>query len=187
MQRLCAGHDAALNELMERHGGKLFHYLVRQVGNEDDATDLAQETFVRIYKHRERFDPAHKFSTWLYTIATNLSRDRLKWRSRRPEISLQTPIGDEGTELEAVLPDQKRSPDADLLLSERAQAVQRAIAGLSTELREPLVMAEYENMATADIAEVLGCTPKAVESKLYRARLQLRARLAKWLETEPLR
>ena len=89
MLRLAQGHDAALNELMQRHADKLFHYLVRQLQNETDAADLAQETFVRVYKHRAKFDSQQKFSTWLYSIASNLARDRLRWRKRHPQTSLE--------------------------------------------------------------------------------------------------
>src|SRR4051812_17659536 len=93
MRELVAGNDAALNRLMDRHAEKLFHFLIRILGNEADAEEIAQETFVRVSQSREKFDVQRKFSTWLYTIATNLARNHLKWRSRHPEISLQTPIG----------------------------------------------------------------------------------------------
>jgi len=84
MERLAAGHDAALDGLMERHGERLFHYLIRLLQNENDAADAAQESFVRIYQHRSRFDTRQKFATWLYAIASNLARDRLRWRFRHP-------------------------------------------------------------------------------------------------------
>lgn len=181
MQRLAQDHDAALNELMERHGGKLFHYLVRQLRSEEDAADLAQETFVRVYRHRANYDPRQKFSTWLYTIATNLARDRMKWRSRHPEVSLESPEDDRESGLGNVLPDAAALPDTVLLGKERARAVQQAIAALPEELRTPILMAEYENMPAAEIGKVLHCTSKAVESRLYRARQQLRKQLARWL------
>ena len=69
MRRLAQGHETALNDLMERHAGKLFHYLVRCLHDEDDAADLAQETFVKLYQSRDRFDVEQRFSTWLYAIA----------------------------------------------------------------------------------------------------------------------
>lgn len=81
MAHLASGHDAALSELMERHGLRLFHHRLRQLQNEEDAADLAQEAFVRVYQHRARFDGRQKFTTWLYAIATNLVRDRFRWRA----------------------------------------------------------------------------------------------------------
>src|ERR1041384_3753816 len=89
MARLAAGHDAALNELMARHSGRLFGYLVRILTNETEADDLAQETFVRVYLNRARFRPSARFSTWLFAIATNLARDRLRWRTRHPNVSVE--------------------------------------------------------------------------------------------------
>ena len=88
MARLAGGHDAALNDLMNRHAERLFHFLVRSLQNETDAADLAQETFVKIFQSRARFDPQQKFSTWLFTIASNLVRDRYRWRSRHQQVSL---------------------------------------------------------------------------------------------------
>ena len=82
MARLAKGHDASLNELMERHAEKLFHYLLRSLQDESDAEDIAQETFVKDYQNRAKFDARHKFSTWLYAIASNLiSRARKRLRA----------------------------------------------------------------------------------------------------------
>jgi RNA polymerase sigma-70 factor (ECF subfamily) len=88
MIRLAAGHDATLNDLMERHAGKLFHYLVRSLQDDEDAADLAQETFIRVFQNRARFNPKQRFSTWLYAIATNLMKDRYRHRARHPQVSL---------------------------------------------------------------------------------------------------
>ena len=88
MARLVGGHAASLNELMDRHGERLFHYLVRCLQDDEDAGDLAQETFVRVYQNREKFDARQSFSTWLYAIASNLVRDRYRWRRRHPQVSL---------------------------------------------------------------------------------------------------
>src|SRR4051794_22849140 len=88
MQQLAAGHEAALNSLMERHSERLFHFLTRELQNETEAADLTEEAFVRVYQNCQRFDLERKFTTWLYAIAMNLARDRVRWRSRHPEVSL---------------------------------------------------------------------------------------------------
>ena len=184
MQRLVNGHDAALNELMERHAQKLFHYLIRLLQVESDAADVAQEAFVRVYQHRSKFDPRQKFSTWLYTIATNLARDRLKWRSRHPEVSLNAEK-DSDSSLESVLPDSSAKPDETLLNSERAESVRKAVAELPDELRTPLILAEYEGLSHAEIAGIIRCSAKAVESRIYRARQQLRAKIVTTIGMQP--
>src|SRR5947209_13770778 len=88
MARLAAGQDGALDDLMERHAERLYHYLLRVLQNETEAADIAEEAFVRIYEHRANFKPRSKFSTWLYTIATNLARDAKRYRARHPQLSL---------------------------------------------------------------------------------------------------
>jgi RNA polymerase sigma-70 factor, ECF subfamily len=183
MHRLSAGHDTALNDLMERHSTRLFHYLIRHVQNEDEAADLAQEAFVRVYQNRAKYDSRHKFSTWLYTIATNLARDRLKWRSRHPQVSLDQTVGKGDTPMRDVLPDSNPAPDDALVSTERVQAVRHAIAALPEDLRTPLILSEYELLSNADAAEVLRCSVKAFESRLYRAKLRLRELLGRTLES----
>ena len=182
MSRLAAGHDAALNELMERHGEKLFHYLVRSLQNEDDAADLAQETFVKVYQSRTRFDPSQKFSTWLYAIASNLVRDRYRWRSRHPQISLDAESNATGDSFRDSFPGGGPSPNESVQVEERAEAVRVAVAALPEELRQPLILAEYEERSHAEIGAILGCSAKAVETRIYRARQQLRASLGRLLE-----
>lgn len=178
MIRLSAGHDAALNDLMDRHGEKLFHYLVRALQSEDDAADLAQETFCRIYQSRAKYDPKQKFSAWLYAIATNLVKDRYRYRTRHPQLSLDAKNAETETSLQERLPDHHASPSETLVSVERAETVRRAVAALPEELRLPLILAEYEEQSHAEIAQVLGCTAKAVETRVYRARQQLRQTLA---------
>jgi RNA polymerase sigma-70 factor (ECF subfamily) len=176
MARLAAGHDAALNDLMERHAARLFHYLCRYLDNESEADDLAQETFVRVFQNRARFNPNHRFSTWLYTIATNLLRDRLRWRARHPSVSLDTEA-EQGCSLMDAVASQAASPSESAVLNERAQTVRRAIGQLPEELRVALILFEYEDKSHAEIGAILDCSAKAVEMRLYRARQQLKSKL----------
>jgi RNA polymerase sigma-70 factor (ECF subfamily) len=177
MKRLGAGQDTALNDLMERHGEKLFHYLIRCLQNENDAADLAQETFARVYQNRTKFNQRQKFSTWLYAIASNLARDHYRWRTRHPQVSLDATSDGMDGGFGETLPEQKPSPSEKLQAEERAEAVRQAVAGLPEELRIPLILAEYEERSQAEIGEILGCTAKAVETRIYRARQQLRTKL----------
>ncbi len=177
MERLAAGHDAALNDLMGRHGEPVFHFLIRVLQNETDAADLAQEAFVRVYQNRLKFDRGRKFSTWLYAIAANLARDRVRWRLRHPQVSLDAENEETGGTLADAVAGQSPSPSQLMEAKEKAAAVRRAIAELAEDLRLPLVLAEYEGRAQGEIASILDCSVKAVEMRLYRARRQLRKRL----------
>jgi RNA polymerase sigma-70 factor (ECF subfamily) len=180
MIRLAAGHGPALNDLMERHASKLFNYLVRSLQNEEDAADLAQETFVRIYKNRASFDARQTFSTWLYAIATNLVKDRYRYRARHPQVSLDAESETTGEDFRSSVPAAKPTPGESLQAAERAEAVRKAVEELPEELRLPLILSEYEELSHAEIGEVLKCSAKAIETRLYRARKQLREQL-NWL------
>ena len=177
MARLDSGHDGALNELMDRHAGKLFNYIIRCLQNDEDAADLVQEAFVRVYQNRARFDSNRRFLTWLYAIATNLVKDRYRWRSRHPQVSLDADTDETGADFKNSLPESRPTPDESLATSDRANAVRRAIAALPEELRTPLILSEYEELSHTEVGALLKCSAKAVETRLYRARQQLRMSL----------
>src|SRR6516165_4937520 len=130
MVRLREGDDLALNELMERWQKPLHSFILRYVGNHRDAIELAEQTFVRVYQHRSRFNFKSKFSTWLFTIATNLCRHHTRWRGRHPTISL-----DDTASIDAV-------SDKNLLIS--TEEVPSALAN-RTELAK-LVREEIEKL-----------------------------------------
>jgi RNA polymerase sigma-70 factor, ECF subfamily len=178
MARLASGHDPSLNELMDRHAERVFHYLLRSLQNESDAADLAQETFVKVYQNRAKYDRRQKFSTWLYAIASNLVRTRYRWRSRHSQISLNAENLETGTEFGEQFPDMVSTPSESLESSERSETIRGAIAALPDDFRLPLVLAEYEEKSHAEIAVILNCSVKAVENRICRARSELRAALA---------
>jgi RNA polymerase sigma-70 factor (ECF subfamily) len=181
MERLMASHDAALNDLMERHAQPVFRFLCQMVGNEDDANDLAQETFVRVFRARASFRLNDKFSTWLYAIAANLARNHFRWRARHPSLSLDAASEDSEQSLGNVLPARDVPPAEQTLAAERAAIVRAEVSRLPEDLREAIVLCEWEEKSMADAAAILETTPKAIESRLYRARKILRERLQKWL------
>ena len=175
MAQLVAGHDAALNALMEHHGQAIYRFLYRLLANEADALDLAQETFVRVYRARHSFRPSGRFSTWLYTIATNLARNHVRWRARHATLSLDDP------DKPIDLADAATGPEGTLEARERLIAVRAAVQKLPEDLREAIVLCEWEDLTMTESAEVLNTTAKAVESRLYRARKQLRESLLSWM------
>ena len=181
MARLVAGHEPALNNLMERHAGVLFGFLCRFIGDEDAANDLAQETFVRVYQHRTDFKAGMRFSSWLFTIGGNLARNHLRTRSRRPEVPLESGTDDGGGSLVESLPAAGATPDEQAARREQQDAVRRAVAELPDDLRVATVLCELEDRTGAEAASILETTVKTVESRLYRARQQLRRRLTRWL------
>lgn len=181
MERLQHGHDPALNDLMERHATAVFHFLCRMLNNEDDANDLAQETFVRVFRSKDSFKLEHKFSTWLFTIAANLGRNHIRWRKRHPNVSLNAESDQTGHTLGDMLVSEEPTPKEQSLALERAAAVRAAVNGLAEDMRESVVLCEWEERSVVDAAAIADITPKAMESRLYRARLILRVELKHWL------
>lgn len=181
MLRLQRGDDLALNALMDRWQSPLVAFIQRYAGNEQDALDLAHETFVRIYETRARYQPRAKFSTYLFTIASNLCRNLARWRDRHPAISLHAPAGGDGPHtLEATLPDGHDSPADSAERHDLASAVREHIQALPHELKTAVLLFEFQDLSHEQIATALGCSPKAVETRLYRARKLLRESLSRW-------
>ena len=178
MVRLREGDDLALNELMERWQKPLHSFILRYVGNRRDSIELAAETFVRVYQHRSRFNFKSKFSTWLLTIATNLCRHHARWRQRHPTISLDDAASSDQVSDEHLFISAEENPSVQAGRAELAKLVREEIQKLPHDLKTAVLLFVYDNLSYAEIGAILGCTPKAVETRLYRVRKLLAKRLA---------
>lgn len=176
MAQLQAGKEAALAPLMQRWEVPLKRFIFRLVGSTAEAEDLAQEVFVRVYTKRSTYRPGAKFSTWCFSIAANQAKNRLRWWKRRPTLSLSAWMDTGGDAVDQSAAGAQASDEA--VRRERIATVQAAVADLPLDLRTALVLFEYEGQSMNEIATALGCTPKAVENRLYRARRQLQRQLA---------
>lgn len=170
MQQVQAGDEAALGTLMERWELPVKGLLARFLHNQAEVEDLAQETFVRVWEQRTKFRAGAEFRPWVFAIAVNLARNRLRWWRRRPEVTLEAWSG-AADEADGAAASEAR---------ERATAVRSAIDALPRVLREAVLLAEFEGVPQAEIADITGATVKAVESRLYRARAALRVALGRW-------
>jgi RNA polymerase sigma-70 factor, ECF subfamily len=176
MLRLKNGEDWILNELMTRWQQPLVAFIHRYIGRETEAFDLAQETFVRVYETRHRYAVRGKFSTWLFTIAANLCRNYLRWRQRRGESAPENWNTKDAKSSES-LQSLDDSPDQAAMRSESISLIRAVIDKLPHDLKTVILLYEYQSLSYAEISSVLGCSVKAVEMKLYRARHLLRERL----------
>jgi RNA polymerase sigma-70 factor (ECF subfamily) len=175
MRRVQAGDEAAFGALLERWELPVKSVIARIVLNASEAEELAQETFVRVWQQRGKFRAGAAVRPWVFSIAINLARNRLRWWRRRPTVELHEWSAAEGHG------SKEQGAGAERLeAQERAGAVRDAIAALPVELREAIVLFEYEQMSHAEIAAAVGATPKAVETRIYRARERLRAALVRW-------
>jgi RNA polymerase sigma-70 factor, ECF subfamily len=176
VRSVLAGDRDRFGELVTRYQGRLVNYLYRLVRNLDEAHDLAQEVFVRVYQALDRFDPQYRFSTWLFRVAQNAAIDLIRKRRFRL-VPLTRPDEDgEGTydlELEADDP----GALAELESEERGQKIRRAIDGLPWEYRELILLRHYGELAYDEIAQAKGMPLGTVKNKLFRARQMLKAAL----------
>jgi RNA polymerase sigma factor (sigma-70 family) len=180
MRRVQTGDESALGELMLRWELSVKSMIGRLVSNASEAEELAQETFVRVWQQREKFRRDASFRPWLFSIAINLARNRLRWWRRRPNVSLEE-WSEAAYDAEAVSGGGGTANSADALeQAERAAAVRDAITALPADLREAIVLSEYERLSHAEIALAVGATTKAVETRIYRAREKLRVTLKRW-------
>jgi RNA polymerase sigma-70 factor (ECF subfamily) len=179
----------AFAELVERFQHRLIAVMHHLVGSADEAEDLAQEAFLRVYRNRKKYTPKAKFSTWLFTIANNLALNALRDRQRRPVLPLEIqesgPLGMRPTEPSAAARD--APPTHNLQQEELAAVIRRALDDLNERQRVAIVLNKFEDMNYADIADVMGLTTKAVKSLLSRARSKLREALQGYIymDAEP--
>lgn len=189
MLRVRDDDEAAFAELVERFRHRLVAVMHHLVGNADEAEDLAQEVFLRVYRNRKKYTPKAKFSTWLFTIANNLALNALRDRKRRPVLPLEVqesgPLGPRPNEAVAAARDEP--PAHNLQQQELADVIRCALDGLNERQRVAIVLNKFEDMNYADIAEVMGLTTKAIKSLLSRARAKLREALQGYIymDAEP--
>jgi RNA polymerase sigma-70 factor (ECF subfamily) len=179
MTRVQGGDEVALGALMERWELPLKSFIGRIVLNASEAEELAQETFVRVWQQRGKFRDGAEVKPWVLAIAVNLARNRLRWWRRRPNVSLQewSETPGEGREVNG----EGDAGSAAMERGERAVAVRDAIAALPLELREAIVLFEFEEMSQAEIAVTVGASVKAVEARIARAKEKLRGTLQRWV------
>ena len=167
-----AGESSAFDVLIGRWEDKIRGACWRVLGSEDEARDVAQEAFLKAYRGLAGFKGEARFSSWLYQIAINLCRDRLRRRKTRASVSL-----DELERSGPVIVERRPSVQEELIRRDLASAVRKAIDGLSAEQREVVILKEYQGLTFLEIAQTLDVPVSTVKTRLYRGLVQLRQRL----------
>lgn len=170
-----AGDSDAFRVLVERHGRSVFRLAFRMTGNESDAEDIVQETFLRAYRQLDKFDWRASFSTWLYRIAANCSLDLIRSRKRRQE--RQTSVAGETEEPVLSLPSGDPAPDRLAFSGEVQQLLGPALNRLSPMERSAFVLRHYEGMCMEEIGKALGVQAGAAKHSVFRAVQKLRRAL----------
>jgi RNA polymerase sigma-70 factor (ECF subfamily) len=165
------GEERAFQELVERYQTRLLNFVYRTIGDRERAEDLVQEVFIRVYRHLHRFDQSKKFSTWIYTIASNLAKNELRNRSRNPLVLFQTirrTWQDDDRPLQ--FEDSTARPDDMYRKRHLRELVEASVSQLPEHHRQVFVLRELEGKSYEEIAEITGCNLGTVKSRLNRAR-----------------
>jgi RNA polymerase sigma-70 factor, ECF subfamily len=185
MLQVREGSAIAFEELVSRYQARLMRVFRHLVGGREQAEDLTQEVFLRVYRARESYTPGAKFATWLYTIANNAAANVLRGRSRRPEILLQPrdsgPLGAHPFD-NLLQASSGQMPARQLDKAEMREIVQIAMQSLGERQRMAVLLSKFESMSYAEIATVMDLSPQAVKSLLSRARENLREVLLPYCE-----
>jgi RNA polymerase sigma-70 factor (ECF subfamily) len=169
--RYLEGERFAFNELVDRYQERLLNFIYRTIGDRDRAEDLVQETFVRVYRHLHRFDQTKKFSTWAYTIASNLAKNELRNRSRNPLVLFQAIKKNWDADHRPLeFEDSTYAPDDLFRKRHLREKVEAAVAELPEHHRVVFVLRELEGKTYEEISEITGVTLGTVKSRLNRAR-----------------
>jgi len=162
---LCKGDEEAFSEVIRRFQAPIFSLLIRMLGNEEDAQEMLQLTFCRVYRYRDKFDPERKLVNWIFTIASNLAKKEWRRRSRWVSVPLEhVTLSSSG----------KTAPHYDAGRIELKSSIEEAVDRLPPHYREPFILREQEQMSYEDIADVLNIRLGTVKSRINRARAKLR-------------
>ena len=180
VERCRANDDAAFGEVVTRYKAKIYNYVYRMTGSSEDAEDLTQEVFIRMYTSIDSFRGQSSLNTWLFRIAGNLCIDRFRRsKNRTPAFSLDEPVSDDIRTHEVA--DETYAPHRLLENVEMAEQIQAALAKLPEKLRATLLLHDIEGLPYEEIAQIAGCPLGTVKSRLFNARMQLRQHLSGYL------
>ncbi len=177
------GDAAAFDQIIISQQRRVIALAWRLLGNQDDARDAAQESFLRVYKHLNRIDPTKDFSGWLYRIVVNVCRDMARKRIRSNQSSLEAEI--EAGKLRE--PVSTHNTEAAAMLSQEQALIARALATLTQKERAAIVLRDLEGFSTEEVARILGSRPVTVRSQICSARAKIKAFRERWLKKKGLK
>ncbi|MBU8870302.1 MAG: sigma-70 family RNA polymerase sigma factor [Gemmatimonadales bacterium] len=179
------GRRKAFDEIVSRYKGRLFSFILRMVKDPDLAEELTQETLIRVFVHAGKYREIAKFSTWVFTIATNLVRNKMRQRSRRPRLVSLNPAPDEG-EMPVDPPDHEADSSSEVEREELARLIQEATSQIPEKYRIPFLLREVDQLSYEEIQQVTGLKLGTVRSRINRARNRFRQLIKPLLRNETL-
>ncbi len=181
MLRFQAGEESCFEQLVERHKNRVFNLAFRFLGNYQEAEDIAQEVFIKVYRAKNSYRPDAKFTTWLYTICKNTCLKALRVK-RPPSVSIDDTVELEEDTAAPQIPDPHApSPSASLLHDEQAAVVKEAVDSLPAHQKMAVILCRYDQLSYEEVARVMGFSVKAVKSLLHRAKVHLKEKLKSYM------
>ncbi len=181
IHRVNQGQMAAWDTLMTRHASKAYQIAYGILGQKEDAEEVTQDAFIRIYRALPKFRGDSEFSTWMYRIVVNQARNKYRWNRRRGanlHISINQELDqNEQSNLYLDLPDKSKTPDDDLVFREWERDISEEVKKLPAVNREALILRNVKNLSYEQISELLNCKVGTVKSRIARGREELRKRL----------
>lgn len=180
VERARKGDSRAFEELVRRYEHKVYSITYRMLGKEEDANEAMQDAFLRAYRFLRKFEGKSSFYTWLYRIATNVSLTRLRKRKSPPTVSLDEPIGEDGSGPREIA-DDRAMPETDFRRKKLREAIKQAIDSLPADYKAVLILRDLEGLPNDEVGEALNLSVPAVKSRLHRGRLILREKLSRYM------
>jgi len=174
------GDETAFEILVDKFKGPVFSYIWRQIGNMNEAEDIAQNVFVQVYKSASRYEPKAKFTTWLFTIARNLCLNEFRRRQRHPLQSLEENRSEDSSEEMQFEDHTVRSPSSEMVDKELQEKILAVIQTLPENQKTALLLCRYEGLSYLEIAKVLKTTESATKSLIHRARETMKVKLSQY-------
>jgi len=186
MIRFSTGEENAFDQLFQRNSRRAYDIAIRFLANPDDAEDIVQEAFLRIYSSKKSWKPKASFNTWLYRIVANLCLKKIRKAKIIRWESLDSKEGAQEFDNPSPLPDETAiQPDEQLLRKETSELVQMAVQKLPPAQRMAVILHKFEALSYKEISEAMECSVPAVESLLHRAKLNLRKELRQLFYNQP--
>lgn len=176
IDKVKSGDNQAIAKLINLYKDKIYFLGYRMLGNKEEAEDICQETFIRVYTNIDKYDNKHKFSTWVYKIATNLCIDRIR-KNKKTIFSLDNNGDDENIDWHSIVPDSGLNPEEETILNEQKHLIQVSFEKLPVKYRAIMTLRYVDELTLQEISEVLDLPVTTIKTRLHRGREHMRNNL----------
>ena len=179
IEQCLKGQQSSFSELIDEYKNMVFSLSYKMTNSLEDAEDISQEVFIRVYKSLYNFNPRYKFSTWLYQLTLNICRDRFR-KGKIPSVSLDTPLNkDDQKDLRSIIPDNQNNPEDIIMGVEQTNFINDLITSLPLKYREVIILRHLKDLSYDEMSKILNISLGSVKTRLFRARELLKNKLKK--------